>query len=70
MGVIKPDARIYQMVEEDCGLPAAALLFTDDRADNIAAAQARGWQTHHFTGSAGFAERLVAEALLSPEEAA
>ena len=38
MGVIKPDPRIYQMVEQDCGLPPESLLFTDDRADNITAA--------------------------------
>ncbi|MCX8509355.1 MAG: HAD-IA family hydrolase [Rhodobacteraceae bacterium] len=69
MGVIKPAPRIYEMVEEDCGLPPGALLFTDDRADNIAAAAARGWQTHHFTGPEGFAARLVAEGLLTEKEA-
>jgi 2-haloacid dehalogenase len=69
MGVIKPDPRIYQMVEEDCGLPPESLLFTDDRADNIAAAAVRGWQTHHFTGPEGFAARLVAEGLLTESEA-
>lgn len=68
MGVTKPDPRIYQMVEEDCGLPPDALLFTDDRADNIAAAAARGWRTHHFTGPEGLAARLVAEGLLSEAE--
>jgi len=57
------------MVEQDCGLPPDALLFTDDRADNIAAAAKRGWQTHHFTGPQGWADRLVAEGLLSAEEA-
>jgi 2-haloacid dehalogenase len=70
MGVTKPDPRIYAMVEEDCGLPPDALLFTDDRADNIAAATARGWRTHLFTGPEGFAARLVAEGLLTEEEAA
>lgn len=69
MGVIKPDPRIYQMVEEDCALPPQSLLFTDDRAENIAVAQARGWQTHHFTGPEGFAARLVATGLLSEQEA-
>ncbi|MBS0563749.1 MAG: HAD family phosphatase [Proteobacteria bacterium] len=69
MGVIKPDPRIYAMVEEDCGLAPEALLFTDDRAENIAAAAARGWQTHHFTGPDGLAARLVAEGLLSEAEA-
>lgn len=69
MGVTKPDPRIYEMVEEDCGLPPASLLFTDDRAENIAVAAARGWQTHHFTGPEGFAARLVAEGLLTDREA-
>ena len=41
----------------------------DDRADNIAAA-ALSWQTHHFTGPQGWADRLVAAGLLSREEAA
>lgn len=70
MGVTKPDPRIYEMVEQDCGLPAESLLFTDDRADNIAAARIRGWQTHHFTGPEGFAARLVAEGLITPEDMA
>lgn len=70
MGVIKPETNIYEMVEEDCGLPPASLLFTDDRFDNIAAAGARGWQIHHFKHPAGFADRLVAETLLTANEAA
>ena len=70
MGVIKPDPAIYAAVEEACGLPPEALIFTDDRADNIAAASARGWRTHHFEGPAGWAARLVSEGLLTDEEAA
>lgn len=69
MGVIKPDPRIYAMVEADCGIAPERLIFTDDRADNIAAAAARGWLTHHFTGWQGWAQRLVAEGLLTTEEA-
>lgn len=69
MGVIKPDPRIYELAEADCGLAPAALLFADDRADNIAAAAARGWQVHHFTGPEGWAARLVAEGLLNAKEA-
>jgi 2-haloacid dehalogenase len=69
MGVIKPDPEIYRRLEADCGLAPEALLFTDDRADNIAAADLRGWKTHLFTGPAGWAQRLVAEGLLSPQEA-
>lgn len=69
MKVIKPDPAIYAMVEEDCSLPPDRLIFADDRADNIAAAAARGWQTHLFTGPQGWADRLVGLGLLTPEEA-
>lgn len=64
MGMIKPDAEIYAAVEADCGLPAASLLFTDDRPDNIAAAAARGWQVHLFDGPRGWAECLAGHGLL------
>ncbi|MFT6452329.1 MAG: 2-haloacid dehalogenase [Halocynthiibacter sp.] len=70
MAVIKPDPKIYEMVEADCGHAPGALLFADDRADNIAAALARGWNAHLFEGPQGWADRLVAEGLLSASEAA
>jgi len=69
MKVIKPNPLIYQMLEDDSGIPAANLLFTDDRADNIAMAASRGWQTHQFEHPNGWADRLVAEKLLSMEQA-
>ena len=69
MNVTKPDPKIYEMVEVDCGIAPGRLLFTDDRADNIAVADARGWQTHRFEGPQGWADRLVAEGLLTEEEA-
>ena len=69
MGVIKPDPRIYAMVEEDCGIAPDRLLFTDDRADNITAAARRGWRTHQFESWEGWARRLVAEGLLTNAEA-
>ncbi|MGB0799268.1 MAG: HAD-IA family hydrolase, partial [Planktomarina sp.] len=69
MRVIKPDAQIYEMVEADCRLDPTTLLFADDRADNINAAAARGWQTHVFDGPQGWADRLVAEGLLTKEQA-
>ncbi|SNR33900.1 HAD-IA family hydrolase [Puniceibacterium sediminis] len=69
MGVIKPDAEIFAMVEADCGLPPASLLFTDDRADNIAAAAARGWQVHLFEGPEGWAQCLAHHGLLEANAA-
>ncbi len=68
MKVIKPDPRIYEMVEEDCGLPPESLLFADDRPDNIAAAEARGWKAHLFEGPQGWGEALVNHRVLTPED--
>lgn len=65
----KPDPRIYGAVERDSGFSGDALLFTDDRPENVEAASARGWKTHLFEGPDGLAARLVAEGLLSEEEA-
>jgi putative hydrolase of the HAD superfamily len=43
----KPEARIYAHVEEQTGVPPGGILFFDDLAENLAAAAARGWRTHH-----------------------
>ncbi|MEL6701778.1 MAG: HAD family phosphatase, partial [Pseudomonadota bacterium] len=51
MKVIKPAAQIYEMLEADCGVAPEALIFADDRPDNITAAAAQGWQTHLFERS-------------------
>jgi 2-haloacid dehalogenase len=45
------------------------LIFADDRTDNVAAADARGWKTHLFEHPQGWADRLVAEGLLTEAEA-
>jgi 2-haloacid dehalogenase len=68
MQVIKPDPKIYTMLEQDCGVAPENLLFTDDRADNVAVAASRGWQTHLFEGPQGWADRLVEANLLSVEQ--
>jgi 2-haloacid dehalogenase len=70
MQMVKPFNRIYEKVEEDTGIEPDRLIFTDDRADNIKAARARGWKTHLFEGAQGWADRLVAEGLLTAAEAA
>ena len=43
-GVMKPHAGIYAQAERRFALRPAATVFIDDRADNIAAARARGWE--------------------------
>lgn len=64
-GCLKPDPAFYAIAERRFGLPAEALLFTDDKQENIDAAAARGWHTHLFTGADGLEQRLVAEGLLA-----
>lgn len=64
MGVTKPDPKIYQMVEADCGVAPDQLLFADDRQENLDAAQARGWQVHLFETPQGWEDRLVHEGML------
>lgn len=66
---IKPDAEIYAHLEEGTGRAPQELLFTDDRPENIAAAAVRGWHTHLFDRPETWAARLVAEGLLTEEEA-
>lgn len=62
-GCVKPEPRIYEIVEQRLGLAGADLFFTDDKEKNTAAAAARGWRVHHFQGSEGLAAALRAEGL-------
>lgn len=64
----KPDPAFYAALETDSGLSGASLLFADDRPENIAAAKARGWNTHLFEEPDGWARSLVAHGLLTEEE--
>jgi epoxide hydrolase-like predicted phosphatase len=42
-GVMKPDERLYMVVERQSGRSGGEIVYLDDRAENIAAAVARGW---------------------------
>ena len=44
VGVMKPDARIYEALERRAGRRGGEILYLDDRAENVAAGAARGWQ--------------------------
>ena len=68
IGMLKPEPGIYAMLEREIGVDPAAILFTDDRPENIAAADARGWRTHLFDGAGGLGHRLVSEGLLRETE--
>jgi 2-haloacid dehalogenase len=69
MACAKPDDAIYAAVEAQIGLAPDRLLFIDDRADNIAAAARRGWQTHLFDAPSALAARLVDLGLLTRAQA-
>ncbi|HEV2391818.1 MAG TPA: HAD family phosphatase [Verrucomicrobiae bacterium] len=44
-GWMKPDPKLYEVVEKQTGRRGADLLYVDDRPENIATGAARGWQT-------------------------
>lgn len=62
--IAKPDARIYELVEQRSGYPGPELFFTDDNAVNIDAARARGWDAHLFTDAAGLRKQLQSSGFL------
>ncbi len=44
-GAMKPDARLYEVVEHRSGRRGPQILYLDDRPENVAAGAERGWQT-------------------------
>ncbi|MBH5321059.1 HAD family hydrolase [Aurantiacibacter sediminis] len=62
--VAKPDPAIYALAETRFGLPPSALFFIDDKAENIAAAKARGWHGHVFEDAAKLEADLTSRGLL------
>ncbi len=42
---MKPNPRLYEVIEEQSGCCGPAILYLDDRAENVATGAARGWQT-------------------------
>ncbi len=51
LGLLKPDADIYQYVLADLGISGAEAVFIDNRETNVAGAQAVGITGHVFTGA-------------------
>ena len=63
-GVMKPDPAIYRLTCERFGLAPGEILFVDDSARNIAAAESLGFDVHHFTDPAALEPALRARALI------
>lgn len=46
--LVKPDRAIYDLALRRFAMPAEELIFIDDRAENVAGAEAAGLRGHHF----------------------
>ena len=63
-GVMKPDPAIFHLCCERFEMAPSDFLFVDDSARNIAAAQALGFDTHHFTDPADLQPALERRGLI------
>ena len=63
-GVLKPDPAIFRLACERFGFEPGEVLFVDDGPVNVAAAEALGFSTHHFTDPAGLRPAVQALGLL------
>ena len=59
MGVRKPDAAIYEKVQGELGVPPAALLFIDDREENVLGARAAGYSAERCMKSPDDLEQIL-----------
>ncbi len=62
--VIKPDARIFEILLERTGRAANECLFVDDSRANVAAARDLGFEAFHFTSAGDLASDLRRRGLL------
>lgn len=52
VGLLKPDARIFRLFQEQSGRRAQDCLLIDDSLPNVESARELGWQALHYTGPA------------------
>lgn len=64
----KPDPAIYRLALARFGLAPDTAIFVDDRADNVAAAQASGFVAHQFQDAQTLARLLAGYGLLDVPE--
>jgi 2-haloacid dehalogenase len=65
VGLIKPDPRIFRLLLEGIGRPAADCIYIDDNAKNVAAAEALGFDAIHFEGPEPLRRALLRRGVLS-----
>lgn len=61
--VLKPEARIFQVLCERAGVVPSDCVFIDDSEKNVLGARATGMDAIHFTGPDALAEALAARGL-------
>ncbi len=61
LGLAKPDPAIYRAFEKATGYAAKDIVFFDDLADNVAAAQSCGWRAVQVDHTGDTAAQVVAE---------
>jgi 2-haloacid dehalogenase len=64
VGVVKPEPRIYEILFERVGRRPSELLFIDDSAPNVRAAEALGMPAIHFAPGVDLEKELVARGAL------
>ncbi len=62
--LVKPDSAIYRLAVARFGMPAEQLIFVDDRAENVAGAEAIGMRGHLFRNAATLRDELQGLRLL------
>jgi HAD superfamily hydrolase (TIGR01509 family) len=70
LGARKPDPTFFDALLAALELPAPAVLFVDDREENVAAARAAGLAAHRFQGVDELRAWLVGHGVALPEAAA
>ena len=63
-GAMKPDAKLYEVVERTSRFGGSELLYLDDRVENVAAGAARGWQVIHHQAPEQTQKAMQATGLL------
>jgi 2-haloacid dehalogenase len=66
--LVKPDARIFQLMLERIAHPAQACVYIDDSQPNVTAAAALGFDAIHFTSPPALREALTGRGLLAAPE--
>jgi FMN phosphatase YigB (HAD superfamily) len=59
LGVKKPSPEYFDVIQREAALPPDAMLFVDDRPENVEGARQCGWSAELCTGAADL-QRIVA----------